>query len=82
MVFLEGILAGEQLKKVDIEWYDDNAITVVLCAKGYPGNYIKDSEIKNIDKVKTDKNNQVFHAGTYKKNNRVDVLLLLLYNTF
>ena len=65
------LVTKNELKKVNIEWYDDNAITVVLCAKGYPGNYIKDSEIKNIDKVKTDKNNQVFHAGTYNKDNRV-----------
>ena len=65
------LVTKNELKKVNIEWYEDNAITVVLCAKGYPGNYIKDSEIKNIDKVKTDKNNQVFHAGTYNKDNRV-----------
>jgi len=65
------LVTKNELKKVNIEWYDDNAITVVLCAKGYPGNYIKDSEIKNIDKVETDKNNQIFHAGTYIKDNRV-----------
>jgi len=65
------LVTKNELKKVNIEWYDDNAITVVLCAKGYPGKYIKDSEIKNIDKVETDKNNQIFHAGTYIKDNRV-----------
>jgi len=41
-----------------------------LCAKGYPSNYVKDSEIKNLSNISTDGNNQIFHAGTYKKNNK------------
>ena len=65
------LVTKNELKKIKIEWEDDNAITVVLCAKGYPDNYIKDREIKNINKVKIDKNNQIFHAGTYHKDNRI-----------
>ena len=60
-----------ELKKISVEWCNDDAITVVLCAKGYPGNYIKNSEIKNINKVETDKNIQIFHAGTYDKDNKI-----------
>ena len=60
-----------ELKKIKIEWEDDYAITVVLCAKGYPGNYIKDSEIKNIKKINTDEYNQIFHAGTCYKDNKI-----------
>ena len=52
-----------------IEWTKKSSITIVLCAKGYPSNYIKDSEIKNLLNVLTDRNNQIFHAGTYEKNN-------------
>ena len=48
-----------------------NSITVVLCAKGYPYNYIKDSEIKNLSNILIDRNNQIFHAGTYEKNNKI-----------
>ena len=40
-----------------------------MCAKGYPSNYIKSSEIKNLSKILTNKDNQIFHAGTYEKNN-------------
>ena len=65
------LVTKNELNKIKIEWHEDNAITVVLCAKGYPGNYVKDSEIKNIDKIKNSKNNQIFHAGTYKKHNKV-----------
>ncbi len=60
-----------QLKNLKIEWAKKNCITIVLCAKGYPFNYIKDSEIKNLSNILSDKNNQIFHAGTYEKNNKI-----------
>jgi len=60
-----------QLNNLKIEWAKKNCITIVLCAKGYPFNYIKDSEIKNLSTVVSDKNNQIFHAGTYEKNNKI-----------
>ena len=60
-----------KLKKLKITWINKTCITIVLCAKGYPGDYIKNSEIKNLSNILTDKNNQIFHAGTYKKNNKI-----------
>ena len=62
---------SDNLEKISIEWYEEDSITIVLCAKGYPGKYIKNSEIKNINKIVMDVNNQVFHAGTYEKNNKI-----------
>ena len=59
-----------KINNLKIEWTKKSSITIVLCAKGYPSNYIKDSEIKNLPNVLTDKNNQIFHAGTYEKNNK------------
>ena len=59
-----------KINNLKIEWTKKSSITIVLCAKGYPYNYIKDSEIKNLSNVLTDKNNQIFHAGTYEKNNK------------
>ena len=56
-----------KLSDLKIKWDKKNCITIVLCAKGYPANYIKDSEIKNLSNIFIDKNNQIFHAGTYKK---------------
>ena len=52
-------------------WSKNHSITIVLCAKGYPLNYVKNSEIKNLPTVLIDKNNQIFHAGTYKKNSKI-----------
>ena len=59
-----------KIRNLKIEWKNKSCITIVLCAKGYPNNYIKDSEIKNLSKVSIDQNNQIFHAGTYKKKNK------------
>tara|TARA_Y100000590_G_scaffold145840_1_gene167697 strand:+ start:636 stop:1904 length:1269 start_codon:yes stop_codon:yes gene_type:complete len=60
-----------KINNIKIKWNKKNSITIVLCAKGYPLNYIKDSEIKNLSKILIDKNNQIFHAGTYEKNNKI-----------
>ena len=61
----------DKLKNLKIEWSNDDCITIVLCAKGYPGNYIKDSEIKNLSEIVSDQTNQIFHAGTYEKNDKI-----------
>ena len=63
--------ATDNLKKINIEWYKEDSITIVICARGYPGNYIKNSEIKNLNKIEMDENNQIFHAGTFEKNNKI-----------
>jgi len=60
-----------KLNSVKIQWNNKSCITIVLCAKGYPSNYIKDSEIKNLSSVVCDENNQIFHAGTYEKNKKI-----------
>ena len=60
-----------KIRSLKIEWKDKSCITIVLCAKGYPYDYIKDSQIKNLSKISTDQNNQIFHAGTYQKNNKI-----------
>tara|TARA_Y100000590_G_scaffold19527_1_gene22960 strand:- start:5366 stop:6634 length:1269 start_codon:yes stop_codon:yes gene_type:complete len=60
-----------KLNNLQIEWNNQSSITIVLCAKGYPYNYIKDSEIKNLSNFSADEDNQIFHAGTYEKNNKI-----------
>ncbi len=60
-----------KLESNEIIWNEKKSITIVLCAKGYPkNNYVKNSEIKNLSKILSDKNMQIFHAGTYEKNNK------------
>ena len=60
-----------KISNLKIEWTKKNSITIVLCAKGYPSDYIKDSEIKNLLDFPVDENNQIFHAATYEKNNKI-----------
>ena len=60
-----------ELNNFKIEWRKDSCITIVLCANGYPGKYIKNSEIKNLSDINQDENNQIFHAGTYEKNKKI-----------
>ena len=58
------------LMSVDAEWADETALTVVLAAKGYPGNYDKGSSIAGIDKAEA-MGAMVFHAGTAMKGETV-----------
>ena len=62
---------NNDLSKLKIDWDNKKCITIVLCANGYPGEYVKDKEIQNLSKINLDKNNQVFHAGTYENNKKV-----------
>jgi phosphoribosylamine--glycine ligase len=52
------------LDKVSVRWRDETALTVVMAAKGYPGDYGKGSEIRGVDLAEADEDVQVFHAGT------------------
>ena len=60
-----------KLCNLKIKWKNENCITIVLCAKGYPSRYVKNSQISNLASIDVDENNQVFHAGTYEKNNKI-----------
>ena len=60
----------KKLKRKKITWTNEKAITIVAASKGYPGNYKKFKEIKNIKKIKLNKKKQLFHASTIKKNNK------------
>ena len=62
---------SNNLRKLKIDWDDKKSITIVLCSEGYPGNYKKNKEIKNLSLIKSDKYNQIFHAGTYEKENKI-----------
>ena len=52
------------LADMQVTWAEDHALTVVMAAKGYPGDYEKGSEIKGLSALPEDSANMVFHAGT------------------
>ena len=55
---------NNDLIKTQIKWHKKKSMTIVLCTKGYPGNYKKNLIIKNINEIKLTKDNMIFHAGT------------------
>lgn len=47
------------------------AMSVVMAAKGYPGEYQKGTEIKGIDAAEAERDIVVFHAGTKEKDGKI-----------
>ena len=62
---------NENLDSINIEWYDDKAICIVLCSKGYPEKYINNIEIINLEQIVLENNEYIFHAGTKKNKLRI-----------
>ena len=62
---------NNNLKNTIIKWNKQKCMTIVLCSKGYPGNFKKNLEIKNIKKIKLSKKDFIFHAGTKIVNGKI-----------
>ena len=60
-----------KLDKINIEWLNKKSLCVVLCSKGYPEEFKKNVEIKNLENITLSSNNYIFHAGTLKKENKI-----------
>jgi phosphoribosylamine---glycine ligase len=59
------------LKSVDLRWYPDAALAVVMAAKGYPGSYAKGSVIDGLDDADAVEGVEIFHAGTEQRDGHV-----------
>ena len=57
----------KKLDKFEIKWSNKKSLCVVLCSNGYPDSFEKGVEIKNLEKIKLDKQEYIFHAGSLKK---------------
>ena len=62
---------NQKLDETKIEWFDKKSLCVVVCSKGYPENFKKNIEIVNLDKIKLNKNDYLFHAGTEVNNGKI-----------
>ncbi len=69
------LLAAAQgdLSGVDLAWSKQTAVTVVMAAKGYPGDYEKGGVIRGLNEAAAIEGVTVFHAGT-KVSQNGDVL--------
>jgi phosphoribosylamine--glycine ligase len=60
-----------QLKNFDLRWYPDAALTVVMAAKGYPGDYKKGTRIEGLEDAAQVEGVEIFHAGTISNNGAI-----------
>ena len=61
----------KKINKIVINWSNKKAMTIVASSKGYPNKQSKISEIKSTQKILLNNNQYLFHASTFKKNNRI-----------
>ena len=61
-------VSAKKLKKIKLDIDPRVVTTVILASGGYPGDYQKGKEIRNLDKVK---NSMVFHSGTSVSDGRI-----------
>jgi phosphoribosylamine---glycine ligase len=60
-----------QLKNFDLCWRPDSAVTVVMAAKGYPGEYKKGGRIDGLDEAAKIEGVEIFHAGTVARDGAI-----------
>lgn len=56
--------AEKRLDSIKVNWANDHALTIVMAADGYPGNYAKGTAINGVDKLPETVDLMTFHAGT------------------
>ncbi|HEV8681133.1 MAG TPA: phosphoribosylamine--glycine ligase [Stellaceae bacterium] len=59
------------LRHVDLRWYDESAICVVMAAHGYPDDPLRGTEIRGLDRAAGDPEVKIFHAGTRRDGDRL-----------
>jgi phosphoribosylamine--glycine ligase len=60
-----------QLKNFDLRWFPDPALTVVMAAKGYPGDYARGTRIGGLDEAAGVEGVEIFHAGTISDGDKI-----------
>ncbi len=68
--FLELLLAATDghLSDINLEWKDENCVSVVIASQGYPDEYEVGKRIAGIPTAKEDPEILIFHAGTKREN--------------
>ena len=71
--FLTALMAVSDgaLAHFDLRWREDAAITVVMAAKGYPGDYEKGSPIGGLEAAGALDGVEIFHAGTKREGGKI-----------
>ena len=64
-------MADGVLDHMDLRWYDDAALSVVMATRGYPEGYANGSEIRGVDRAEDLEGVTVFHAATRLQGERL-----------
>jgi len=56
-----------QLRNFDLRWFAEPALTVVMAANGYPGDYARGTRIEGLGVAAEIEGVEIFHAGTVAK---------------
>ena len=59
------------LENHTIKWKDKKSMCIVLCSDGYPEKYKKNIEIPNLEKITSNNDVFIYHAGTDMIDNKV-----------
>ncbi len=59
------------LDRVDLRWYDETAVCVVIAARGYPDHPVQGTEIRSLTGADDDPEVKIFHAGTRRDGARI-----------
>jgi phosphoribosylamine--glycine ligase len=59
------------LREVDLRWYDEAALCIVMAARGYPDDPQRGSEIRGLEAAGSESDVKIFHAGTKRDSGRL-----------
>tara|TARA_Y100000816_G_C26062104_1_gene557814 strand:- start:231 stop:1496 length:1266 start_codon:yes stop_codon:yes gene_type:complete len=62
---------NEKLNEIEIKWSNKKSLCVVVCSKGYPDKFKKNIEIENLKKIKLNKDDFLYHAGTKREEEKI-----------
>ncbi len=62
---------NKNLKSINIDWFEQKSLCIVLVSKGYPEKFQNNIEIEGLSKLKLKDNEYIFHAGTKIIDNKI-----------
>ena len=62
---------NQELENLNIEWKEEKSLCIVLCSRGYPDKFKNNVKIDNLNNLKLNNNDFIFHAGTISKGNEI-----------
>ena len=62
---------NQELDNLNIEWKEEKSLCIVLCSRGYPDKFTNNIKIDNLNSLKLNNNDFIFHAGTIDKGNEI-----------